>query len=134
MDDEGRTLLKNTLDRILQSGIKPHVNEIARIAAGRGIAVVLFNACDAAIEVLQHSGWKGEMCFRMTTKFRKAFAKNLADIGDTAAARWLLRKPNKQEARVFLFVDSATLCLNCGPDGWYPEPGTIDAERTAMFH
>lgn len=135
MMDE-KTLLKNTLVRIHQFGILPYADEISRIAAGGGIAVVLFDPATAAIEALQTSGWTGQMCFRMTTKFRKSFAKNLAAIGDEAAARWLLRKskPNDERSRVFLLVQSGTLCLNAGSDGWQPEPGTLDKQRTAMFH
>lgn len=125
------------MERIIQAGITPHVDQIARIGIGGSIVVVVFEPSETAKMALTHWNWTGAPCFRMTTRHRKTMAKALEAMGDEAAARWLMRKQNRSDPviRIFLFVHDATFCINFTPEkGYWVEPKTLDHERVASLH
>ncbi len=121
------------IDGLMNETIRPHVQEIAEITVGGGVAMVVHNADTEWAEVLKkYWHWNGEPVFRMRTKDRKTFAARLKQMGDPATSEWLLRKPDtSRAARLFVIAYKGSLCVNVTEEGYSLEPGTTDVEQMA---
>ncbi|HEX4334324.1 MAG TPA: hypothetical protein VH062_00340 [Polyangiaceae bacterium] len=111
------------LSWVVEEGIKPHAETIARIVKDDSVAVVLFNVHPSVADVPRNLGWDGASpVFRMSSRVRKRFAKHLGNVGDVVAQRWFsCSKPG----RIFVFVELGTFLSNHDRDGNFTvEPGS----------
>jgi hypothetical protein len=76
-----------TMNRLLEEGIKPHAEEVARICLEGGIACVVFEPGPEWQHALRSHGWNGEPVFALPAKIRERLAKS-----DHVTKRWVERK------------------------------------------
>ncbi len=125
--------MKNEIDILLESAIKPHAHAIAEILSEGGIAAVVFEPQEPTLDALAHFGWHGEPVFLFTRDHRELFAKGCEEIGDDVAAQWL--RAENRLGRVLLFAAMGTLLINFTPgQGFSLEPGSTNAERLRRLH
>ncbi len=115
----------DTMRRVMDEGIRPHSEALARIALARDVAVAVFEVNDRNKWVLRTMGWDGRAAvFPMPNDYRK----RLARISDTVTAAWLTRDP-ANVARVFVWSGIGTILLNFAlKRGWWIEPGSLADE------
>ena len=132
-DNERRTATpeetKTIFDRILEEGIKPNVETIARAHANGEVAIVFFEvAADdpESKEGAKALGWLGSLCecVPMNRTRAEALANALPQVDP--AARWLR---GRRPGRIFLFVQRGTFCIDYElGKGYSFAPGTTDLE------
>jgi hypothetical protein len=107
-------------NRLLEKGIKPHVDELTRIVARGRIAVVVFEpdlSIPLTVQFLDSLGWEKRTVFEMP----KSAIKNMSK-SDHVTKAWLTRKAN---GRIFVITGGGTFLVNFEPGGGYSlEPGS----------
>lgn len=115
------------MHRLLEKGIKPHAEAIARIAATGGIAVVVWEVDESNLrKLLRAEGWRpSSPVFPMTPRMKAAL-----DATDFVTCRWLKMRSDLCVTRLFVVVRDGTLLVNYTPsEGFSLEPGSTDRER-----
>jgi len=109
---------------IIDDGLAPHADLIARIISSGDIACVFFNVHEANLSAAQTLGFTGEgSVLRMSNAVRKRFVERLRATGDTVTVNWLERKARN---RIFLMVELASFLINVEPGkGIQLEPGSL---------
>jgi hypothetical protein len=108
--------------KVMTLALRPNAESIAAITTDGDIAVVVFEATDAAVDLARLLGWNGAApVFRLNDGIRRAFA----GTADIVTARWLTR--DATTPRVFLLTRRGSLLLNGDERGdWWTEPGSSD--------
>lgn len=115
----------DAMDRILEQGIKPHVEAIARIGLDGDLAVVVFEPSDEAKPALAAFGWDGKPVFSVN----RTRAIKLMEKSDPVTRAWVAKKSSAECIRIFVFVHLGTLLVNYRPgEGYSLEPGSTDAK------
>ncbi len=110
------------LARLLEEGIKPYAEKLARILLTGDIAVVVFEPHASSRPAMRALGWDGKSAvFAMPNNIRKRLAKNI----DAVTSAWLT---NGNVGRIFVCVHFGTLLVNFVEElGFSIEPGSLDA-------
>jgi len=111
------------MTRILEQGIKPHLDALAPILARGDIAVVFYECHD--LKMARRWGWRRDRpAFEMPERLRHLLMRS-----DQVTRRWLSEEPNPDKGRIFVFVHEGTFLVNFRPDeGYSLEPGSTDQE------
>ena len=118
------------MNRLLDDGIKPHVEAIAPIAMKGGIAVVVFEPSAELQSALRNIGWDGAVAvFELSPARASAIADECAKLGDRVTQAWLVQP---RTGRIFLWAQSGTLLVNfVSGRGFSIEPGSLEGERVS---
>lgn len=121
-------------ERVVKDLFKPNAETFAEILARDGIAVALFEPMALAQATARMLGWNGSSpVFEMPRKVIKPYARRIErDFGDEVCADWLTRR--RGPGRIFLLVHAGNLLINVDSDGYWLEPGSLDAERKRASH
>jgi hypothetical protein len=118
------------MNRILDEGVKPHAETIAKIALNRDVAVVAFEVVDdppIVKESLRSLGWHGEPVFALNRTRAEQMAVESAKRNDPVTAAWLRRRTM---GRIYLCTGAGTLLVNYDEKSGYSlEPGSSDTEH-----
>ncbi|MEJ7735146.1 MAG: hypothetical protein WKG00_38910 [Polyangiaceae bacterium] len=116
------------MNRLLDDGIKPHIEAIAPIAMNGRIAVVVFQPGAELQGALRNIGWDGTAAvFELSPARASAMAAESAKLGDSVTQAWLVEP---RTGRIFLWAQSGTLLVNfVSGRGFSIEPGSLDGER-----
>jgi hypothetical protein len=116
------------MNRLLEDGIKPHIEAIAPIAMNGGIAVVVFEPGAELRDALRNIGWDGTAAvFELSAARAGAMASESAKLGDSVTQAWLTRP---RTGRIFLWAEAGTLLVNfVAGSGFSIEPGSLEGER-----
>jgi hypothetical protein len=117
---------RETLDRLLARGIKPHGSRIARIGNAGDFAVVLFDPSEGGIEVAKKLGRQGdEPVFAVSVQ--KA-CDTLLDA-DAMTQKWFSAAPSKGLIKIYVLVNDEHLLVNFQRGrGFSLEPGSAAQE------
>ncbi len=124
--DPTKTVRQFLMQRIIEEGVAPYIEEIKRIAARGQIACVVFEIESNLKEALRAHGWEeGVNVFPAGEKLRNTL------VGTDAISRqWFAAIPDADHVHIFLFAQKGTALLNWSPRrGYWTEPGSSDLER-----
>jgi hypothetical protein len=117
---------RETLNRVLASGIKPHRSRILKMGAAGDVAVVMFDPSDGGIEAAKKLGRQGdEPVFAVNSK---TAGSALADA-DAMTQKWFTSAPSKGVFKIYVLVHDEHLLVNFQPrHGFSLEPGSAPQE------
>lgn len=132
--EEKRRLARELWLQTINEGVKPHIEEIDRIAMGEGrIAVVVFNPHPQVLPYLHSLGWDGEKpVFALSDARARRQAADSAAQGDKISARWFR---STAKGRIYICSGLGSFLLNFDPEkGLYLEPGSTTEEFAKTLH
>lgn len=123
--------VKAFMDRLVELGLKPQAETLARAYVAGDVAVVFFEVGAWAQSAARAHGWNGQDGATWITKTR---AMKLADAlershpGDHAGTSWLR---SRERGRIFVVTGNGTVMLNGVPEagGYVIAPGTFAARE-----
>jgi hypothetical protein len=116
-------------DLLMNKGIRPNAEAIARIGVDGDIAVLVVNPMGGTKRLAQALGWTPK---RPVLRLARSRMEALANA-DAVTASWV-RRPRPDTLRIFVLMEHGTLLVNFEPNrGYYIEPGSseIELERNA---
>ncbi len=119
------------MDRLVELGLKPQAETLARAYVAGDVAVVFFEVGPSAQPAAHALGWNGQ---DGATRITRTRARKLADAlegshpGDRAGISWLR---SRERGRIFVVTGNGTLMLNGGTEagGYVIAPGTFAARE-----
>lgn len=114
-----QTATATFLARLLEQGIKPNAEAIARIHANGDIALVPFEVAPEWRARLEEAG------FSLEVRPLTAAQRRQLSGADHVSARWV---KGKRPGRIYVVSGSGTLLVNHDESGFAIEPGSTDRE------
>lgn len=114
-----------TLQRVVNLGLRPIAPEIAVIGFTGDVVVALYEPGEKAQARARALGWDGKSrIFRLTADGKRALAAS-DEVSDAGIAKWLASKfdPAAPVARIYVLTGDESLLVNFTPyGGWSLEP------------
>jgi hypothetical protein len=117
---------RETLNRVLAQGIKPHRTKIVQMGRAGDVAVVLLDASDGGIESAKKLGRRGEEPIFGVSSLA---ARGALVDADAMTQKWFSAAPSKGVIKIYVLVQDEHLLVNFRPGhGFSLEPGSAGQE------
>jgi hypothetical protein len=111
------------MDRLVNDGIIPYVQEVAAILARGEVPVVAFEPSGRSVPALEKLGWKQRAVFGVAGA---ALARSLTQ--DEVTQQWLARQRSQGEFPILVISHlGSTLLVNHAASGFSIEPASLDS-------
>lgn len=123
-----KTNAEAAMEELLERGIKPHAEALARLAADGQVGCVVWKPEPVAESAARLLGWQPQQgdVFALS----QDACAHLA-IGDRVTARWLAAGSSIDgTVRAFVISGHGSLLVNFKPGrGWWIEPGSLETDE-----
>jgi hypothetical protein len=123
--------IREIMERLFEDGIKPNLTRILDIARRDRIPVLMFEPSEGSLAAARNLGAHGEALFSLS---KKKALRVLGDV-DKVTGPWIKNSHPEGGLHLLVFVHGGSLLLCYDPErGWYPEPGSLDADTGNWAH